>query len=484
MRGIFATADRHPWLVAGLFFVLQVALRGPGLGDAALWLDEAIFLLWSRLPASLVVRLSWSDANPPLYPLGLGVWVEVFGASEASARLPSLLLSAAGGSALWLLARRWVSAEAGLYAAAFFTASSLGFHYGREARVYALLPVLSVASFHLYFRTLRRPTMRSAAALALVNATGAYAHFTVAFVFLAQLVGALGWARVRPRGVAVYLASQLLALVLFLPWAGRVFANAPASGRSWLGAPGWHEGVQGAVALAGGEGALLAVVAVVAVGAVVAVVRIADLRVRRTCAERRRRAAATAAWALVGPVAAFCVSQWVSVFLPRYLIGALPGLLLLSAWAVAVLPLGPTVRAAVAAGLVLLEAISLPTAAAIPKPDWRSASAIAREAHAAGDRVVVQQRRHCTPFGYQFAPDTFRGPQRLLRRLRRAGVSCVDDLHHAFRRDDERARRVLVVRARPRSTPIAPPPGFEIVATRELEGLDLAWMHPVDRDRE
>lgn len=479
MRGIFGTADRHPWLVAGLFFVLQVALRSPGLGESSLWLDEAIFLLWSRLPVSVVVRLAWSDANPPLYPLGLGIWVDVFGTSEVSARLPSLLLSAAGGSSLWLLGRRWVSTEAGLYAAAFFTASSLGFHYGREARIYALLPVLSVASFHLFFRTLRRPTTRSVVALALVNATGAYAHFTVAFVFLAQLVGALGWARARPRGVAAYLASQVLALVLFLPWASRVFANAPVSGRSWLGSPGWREGGQTAIALAGGEGAL---VAVVAVGAVVGIGGL--LGARSTCAERRRRAAAIAAWALVGPLAAFCVSQWVSVFLPRYLIGTVPGLLLLAAWAVTALPLGSASRAAVAAGLVLLEALSLPTAAAIPKPDWRGASAIAREAHAAGDRVVVQQRRHCTPFGYHFASDAFRGPQRLLRRLRRAGVSCVDDLGHAFRGDgEEETRRILLVRARPRSTPLVPPGGFEIVSTRELAGLDLAWMRPVDRER-
>ena len=73
--------ERHPVRFALVFFVIQIFARMPGLGAESLWLDEAFFLHWSRLPVETIVEIAWTDPNPPLYTLVLSAWSAIFGAT-------------------------------------------------------------------------------------------------------------------------------------------------------------------------------------------------------------------------------------------------------------------------------------------------------------------------------------------------------------------------------------------------------------------
>ncbi len=459
--------ERHPVRFALVFFVLQILARMPGLGAESLWLDEAFFLHWSRLPVETIVEIAWTDPNPPLYTLVLSAWSTLFGATEAAARSLSVVCMAAAGALLVHAAQRFFSVETALVTAGLFLTSPLAFHYAREARVYAPVVLIAVASFSLFWGMMRAPSRRGALALGLVEAVGAYAHFTLLFVFFTQGIAALLWLRIRPRAVATWLGAQVVAFLLFLPWSLRVPGNAPRPDDWWLGRPGWREFEAAWEALAGGWFPMRIAGALIALA-------LAWFFFRRPDACAGRRVATLVLWGVLTPLLSFVAAQIVPVFLARYVIFAVPGLSLLGGWAITSLPGAVWVRGSLAIAMIAICAFSIPRVGVIPRSDWRSAAAQAQERRAAGDIVVVQGRRHCTPFAYYFAPDLFDRRADLPTALGERGVECLDESGlEALRPDPADSRRLLLIRAVGRGTPPPEIAAHRPVARRNLPGIDV-----------
>ena len=459
--------ERHPVRFALVFFVIQIFARMPGLGAESLWLDEAFFLHWSRLPVETIVEIAWTDPNPPLYTLVLSAWSAIFGATEVAARSLSVVCMAAAGALLARAAQRFFSVETALVTAGLFLTSPLAFHYAREARVYAPVVLIAVASFTLFWGVMRAPSRRGALALGLVEAIGAYAHFTLLFVFLTQGIAALLWLRIRPRAFATWLGAQAVAFLLFLPWSLRVPGNAPRPDDWWLGRPGWREFEAAWEALAGGWLPMR-------IGGVLIALALASFFFRRPDACAGRRVATVVLWGILTPLLSFVAAQVVPVFLARYVIFAVPGLALLGGWAITSLPGAVWVRGSLALGLIAICAFSIPHVGGIPRSDWRSAAALAQEARASGDVVVVQARRHCTPFAYYFASDLFDRQADLPAALGESGVECLDDADlPGFRSKPADSRRLLWIRAARRGTPPPEIAAHRPVALRTLAGIDV-----------
>ena len=104
--------------------------------------------------------------------------------------------------------------------------------------------------------------------------------------------------------------------------------------------------------------------------------------------------------ALVPLVVAYAVSLFVPVFLPRYLIVAVPGMVLLAGTGVASLR-----RPWMAAGATLLVVVACapvlwPLHTRAQNEDWRGAAAIVTSRHAAGDVVVIDPGWAVPAFDY------------------------------------------------------------------------------------
>ncbi len=96
--------------------------------------------------------------------------------------------------------------------------------------MYALLALWAAASFWALAGFLRRPSARWGLALAIFNAAGLWTQYAYPFVMLAQGVVAVAWLaalfrrdgfETRPdrwRGLYLYVAANLLTIVLYLPW--------------------------------------------------------------------------------------------------------------------------------------------------------------------------------------------------------------------------------------------------------------------------
>jgi len=423
--GINAATDRlvrHSSVVTIALFLASLALTLPLLDAQSIWFDEAVTISNAQLPFDLA-RYLRADATPPLYPFLVHHWMGVFGATIESARALSALASALATVLLFQLGRRFVGATAGLFAAALFLCSRFQLFFAHEARPYALVVLLGIASFYVLLSLLESATRTRVVLLALVDAALLYAHYVTVFLLPAQLVVALLLGRARVRSSLAVLASQALAGLLVLPLAiyvARTLWPLPMAG--WLETPTWRTFPVELAKLAGSPLLLLVEIALVAGG-------LAWLERRRRAAASTttmpryapRTAGALAAWAFVPLATAFVASLIEPVFLARYLLYTAPGYFLLVGYVVTCLPLR---RARTTILLLALCTLSLATAwrAPIVRPAWRVAAERAHAALADGATVAVVPAHQLLPFAYHFTRDGFRDPDHLPTTLRAAGI--------------------------------------------------------------
>jgi mannosyltransferase len=125
--------------------------------NQSLWLDEATTAMVSKMPVSdIFTKFLPGDFHPPVYYLILKYWTDIFGYSEFSLRLPSIVFGISTVYVIYLIARElnwklkngnWKLPEV---AAILLATSGLHIYYSQEARMYSLAAFFVSLTF-LYF---------------------------------------------------------------------------------------------------------------------------------------------------------------------------------------------------------------------------------------------------------------------------------------------------------------------------------------------
>ena len=379
--------DRVGLIIAlGAIVTLAAALRLPDLQQPGLWLDEILSVLHVR-SFPIWERTQGPDAGDgPLYHLVLTLVLEATD-QERWLRAPFAVAGLATVPVMFLVGRAAFGTAAGLMAALLLATSPIHIYYSREARPYTLLLLwLLIGLLAVLPRAeTRRPRRRPFyAAMLLLLLTGAHSIF-YGSVLLAAFAIALIGARLPVREIVLELALAGAAVaggffVMFgsylgadqVPGAGAPtfdvplvlrLLNALTSGYIETQPPTWR---------------LWVVLAAAAIGGAVL--------------WRRSRTASGVVFcaAILGfavPLASlYVVDHWVNV---RYVLLALPGLLILAACGLSAAVNAVTTRAAsriavstaVAAAVVATQA-PVVAEATRSKADWRyAAQLVARRAH-------------------------------------------------------------------------------------------------------
>ena len=229
---------------------LALLVRWVALTHRELWLDEAYTVLVARADGWIeLLRMVAADNYPPLYFLGMRVWVAAFGFGEAAMRWPSVLAGVALVPLVWALVRETgrdlagasgeaPGAGARLAAAALAGLSPVLVHYSLEARPYTLLWALAVGVVIVLHRVVRRgsdPGKERALVLAsLLTAVALGVHY---FAALLAPIWGLAWWTARGRRLRVLVAGGAAVLPVLL-WALLVAHREPGA-TAWL-AGFWH----------------------------------------------------------------------------------------------------------------------------------------------------------------------------------------------------------------------------------------------------
>lgn len=234
-------ASLERWLLS-LIILAAFALRLVHLGADSLWYDETVSVFLAGQPAPALIGHTARDIHPPLYYLLLRGWLVVTGyptghADPVGHRLEFMaaFLSLAFGVLLapltWRLALRLrLPSPAPVVSALLVALSPFGVWYGQEVRMYTVGAALGLICL-LATAALLDPSTpphrlpRAAVAYALAAAAGMYTLYYFAFLLVSLNAVALGWAlRGWRRGggagkrLAVWLAAQAAAALLYLPW--------------------------------------------------------------------------------------------------------------------------------------------------------------------------------------------------------------------------------------------------------------------------
>jgi len=359
----------HGLTLIGILLV-ATGLRLWSLGSLSFWYDEVVTLRLASAPgpSALIGLLEEIDATrAPLHPLLLQGWLRLFGPSEASARSLSALFGIATVACVYWIARMSLDRSAGLWAAWLTAVSPLLVYYAREARMYALLVLLTTLCWALLLSprpSIGNPSRWKLIAYALGLAALLYTHplglLMAAALMLASITAPARYFGTRTRWLAVH----LVAFLLVAPWIAHYFDHAPefSTGRLpikyLLGTP---------IGFVGGNGLVLLILVAVAVFGLV----------RRFVGRPVSGVDASLGlilWLVVPPTLLYLYS-WIGtpIFGPsRYTLFVAPAYLILVAQGLSRLPMAGKVPIGLL--ILLLSAQSLCTTVFAPglKADWRA----------------------------------------------------------------------------------------------------------------
>lgn len=396
-------SDRTTRTALAALTLLAAVLRCTGLGRESLWVDEGYTKYLATLSPSAYlddVRHTVRNILPPLYFTLEHVVTAVLGDSETALRLPSAVAGVLAVPLLHALLARLFDRTTGLLGAGLLAVSPFHLHYAQEARMYALLALLCLASAYLLVRLLAETRTWQALTLAATEAAVVWTHHYGVLVLVAEagFVAVLVLARdVTGRALRRWLVAQGLAALLVLPWALLFVDQLHKVGLyPWL-PPVTAGSVLGVLAAFAGSGPALAVTAALLVAGAWAARGLPRRLVRRTLRPADR--GLLLLWSLfaVPVLAAVGYSVAVSpVFGRKYLIASSVALLALAA--VGARTVGRRVRtrprAAVAGLLAALVVAGLGVPQAVhertttTKEQWREATALVERRAAPGDVVL------------------------------------------------------------------------------------------------
>lgn len=180
---------------------------------------------WAQMFSVLLAN----DAHPPLYYAVMKAWIAVAGSGEAALRLPSAAASIASVVLTYVLMRRLADRRVAVVSAFLLGVSPLAITVAQQARMYALLEMLAVASTLALLTCVDHGGIRRWAVYAGVMTLLLYVHYFGFIILAAQGLWVAVFARGRLRAWSAALAVVALA---YAPWAS-AFWHQLAHGNGW-----------------------------------------------------------------------------------------------------------------------------------------------------------------------------------------------------------------------------------------------------------
>jgi mannosyltransferase len=208
------------WAIVAVGFILRVYQ----IGKPSLWYDELYTAGRSNYQPAQILADLYENPFPPLYYFGMHYWIKAFGDSATSLRFPSLIFSVLTIIFVFILAKDLFDDKVGLFSALFVSLSGYSIYYAQEAKMYSLLWFLGVISFILFNRFTKEGKNTHLFLYLLFTLISVYTMY-IGFIFvIIQNIAYFCLSRGKEK--RRWLLGQLAIILLYLPWASRLFYHA------------------------------------------------------------------------------------------------------------------------------------------------------------------------------------------------------------------------------------------------------------------
>lgn len=214
-----------------------------------LWLDEALSVHIASAPIGDLADALRQDGHPPLYYVMLGIWTDVLGTGTIAVRALSALTAALATWPIAQLGRRVDARRGAATAAAVWALSPFALRYGSEARMYALVVVLTAMLTLVGLRHLdgspgvesRLGRFGGPLAVAILASALLWTHYWGLWFLGGAAVALLvdmWWSRRngddhRARAGIELAGALAVAGMTFIPWLGVLLYQAEHTGTPW-----------------------------------------------------------------------------------------------------------------------------------------------------------------------------------------------------------------------------------------------------------
>lgn len=189
-----------------------------------LWRDEAFSIRAASFDFSRMLESVMSDTAPPLHIMILHYWMKIFGMSELSVRMPSLIFGILTLIAFYYLARQIFPKNKKIQLITLFLATFnpvLVWH-SQEARAYSIFLFLALASLILTMKIIENSKNNLYFLLGITTLLGLYTHNLFLFIgFVNLLLITIALYRKHKRKYRTYLtllATYFIVGIFYLPW--------------------------------------------------------------------------------------------------------------------------------------------------------------------------------------------------------------------------------------------------------------------------
>ena len=241
-----------PWLVPVLLpalTLLSLFIRTRQL-HAGFWIDEGISVGIAHEHWSSIPHLLREDGSPPLYYMLLGLWVRVFGDSEAATHTLSLVFGLACVPLSYFAGRAVFGRVTGIACAILTALDPFLTYYAQETRMYELEALLSLVVAWSYVEGILRARRAWIPLFVVSTAALAYSHNWGLFLCFGLAVATVVLARERLR---LFAAAAAGIAVLYAPWVPTLLFQAKHTGAPWSTRPSVHDLVLSAGSVIGGD---------------------------------------------------------------------------------------------------------------------------------------------------------------------------------------------------------------------------------------
>lgn len=211
--------NKYFWLIAAITLIgggLRLLL---GYLMGTFWFDEYFGVYFAQYPFREMLGYIIQDTNLPLYNILLWGWLRLVGQGELAVRLLSIIIGTINIPFFYLLGKRLFSKPTGILASFFYAILLFMVYYTTEARVYAIMIFLSLASTWFFWNLLeKRKTFFNWLGYFLSSILLLYGHLLGAMLILAQALFIIFEYHKRKKTPSGWLAGYFLLAVLYLPY--------------------------------------------------------------------------------------------------------------------------------------------------------------------------------------------------------------------------------------------------------------------------